>query len=130
MIRFLDIIFSLIGLIIFSPLFLILYLLIFLENGNPLFFQRRVGKNLKVFVLVKFRTMKIDTPSKGTHLIKKSSITFIGSILRTTKIDEFPQLWNILKGDLSLVGPRPCLENQKKLISERKKKKFSKFDQD
>ena len=122
MIRFFDIVFSFVGLIILSPVLVILLILGFLENKSPLFIQKRVGKNLKPFLLVKFRTMPINTRSAGTHLIKNVKLTFFGRFLRVTKFDEIPQLYNVFFGDMSLVGPRPCLLNQKKLISERKKR--------
>ena len=122
MIRFFDILFSLLGLIIFFP-FLLLFLLIgWFVSGSPLYIQKRVGLNLKTFKLVKFRTMKIGTSSKSTHLVNISSITSLGYFLRKFKIDEIPQLWNVLLGEMSMVGPRPCLINQKKLIYERKKR--------
>ena len=113
MIRIFDFFFSLIGLIFFIGLF---------ENGSPLFIQKRVGYNLKSFSLIKFRTMPIGVRSAGTHLIKDIKLTLFGKFLRGTKLDEIPQLLNVLFGDMSLVGPRPCLLNQKKLISERKKR--------
>ena len=122
MIRFFDFSFSFVGLIIFTPLFFLVYLLIWLDKGSPIFYQKRIGKNHKIFILVKFRTMKIGTLSVGTHLSKPSDITAIGKFLRITKIDELPQLFNVLKGEMSFVGPRPCLPNQKKLIAERKKR--------
>jgi lipopolysaccharide/colanic/teichoic acid biosynthesis glycosyltransferase len=100
---------------------LFLYLLIFLENKSPLFYQVRVGKNLKEFTLFKFRTMKIGTESCATHLVDTSKVTKIGGILRKTKLDEIPQLLNVLKGEMSFVGPRPCLPNQIDLIKTRKK---------
>ena len=122
MIRFFDIVFSFVGLIILSPVLVILWVVGFLENKSPLLIQKRVGKNLNPFLLVKFRTMPINTRSVGTHLIKNIKLTFFGRFLRATKFDEIPQLYNVFFGDMSLVGPRPCLLNQKKLISERKKR--------
>lgn len=122
MIRLFDIFFSLACLIFLMPIFFFILFIGFLDTGSPLFYQRRVGLNLKRFVLIKFRTMKLNTKSEGTHLVDKSVITSFGYILRITKLDELPQLWNVLKGDMSLVGPRPCLVNQKKLIIERQKR--------
>ena len=122
MIRLLDLIFSLIGLIILSPLLILLWILGMFENGSPLFIQQRVGYKQRLFLLIKFRTMRLDTKSAATHLIDNSMITPFGSFLRRSKLDEVPQLLNVLLGDMSLVGPRPCLSNQKKLISERKKR--------
>jgi lipopolysaccharide/colanic/teichoic acid biosynthesis glycosyltransferase len=84
--------------------------------------QKRVGRNIKSFILIKFRTMPIKTRSAGTHLIKNVKLTSFGNFLRKTKLDEIPQLFNVLLGDMSLVGPRPCLLNQRKLIKERKKR--------
>jgi lipopolysaccharide/colanic/teichoic acid biosynthesis glycosyltransferase len=120
MIRLFDIFLSLTGLILFLPLFLSLLIIGLLDTGSPIFLQKRVGLNLETFHLVKFRTMKLNTLSLGTHLVDKSNITFFGYYLRKFKLDEFPQLWNVLIGDMSLVGPRPCLLNQKRLIKERK----------
>lgn len=122
MIRFFDFLFSLLGLIILFPLLIIIFCIGLLENGSPLFVQKRVGQNFKSFLLIKFRTMPINTRSTGTHLIKNIKITFFGDFLRRTKLDEIPQLFNVLMGDMSLVGPRPCLFNQRKLIRERKKR--------
>jgi lipopolysaccharide/colanic/teichoic acid biosynthesis glycosyltransferase len=95
---------------------LIIYVLGKLDTGSPLFIQERVGKNKKPFKLVKFRTMSIDTASVASHLASASSITKLGGFLRKTKLDELPQLWNVLKGEMSLVGPRPNLFNQEELI--------------
>jgi lipopolysaccharide/colanic/teichoic acid biosynthesis glycosyltransferase len=122
MIRFFDLLFSSVGLIVLFPLLSLLWFIGFLDNGSPLFMQRRLGQNLKSFVLIKFRTMPISTKSVGTHLIKDIKLTPFGFFLRRTKLDEIPQLFNVLVGDMSLVGPRPCLLNQRKLINERKKR--------
>lgn len=119
MLRILDIIFALLGLIIGFPLLLIIYILGLFDSGSPLFLQERVGKNKKPFTLVKFRTMKIDTASVASHLASSTSITKMGKFLRKTKLDELPQLWNVLWGSMSLVGPRPNLYNQQDLINER-----------
>lgn len=122
MIRLFDLFFSFFGLIFFSPLLILLWILGYFINGSPLFIQKRVGTKQKIFYLIKFRTMKIGTRSLATHLIKNSAITPFGHFLRSSKLDEVPQLWNVIIGDMSLVGPRPCLINQKKLISERKRR--------
>ena len=122
MIRLFDFLISFLGLVILSPILILLFVLGFFENGSPLFFQKRIGLNKKIFTLIKFRTMQKDTESVATHLINNSMITPYGSFLRSTKLDETPQLLNVLFGDMSFVGPRPCLSNQKKLIRERKKR--------
>ena len=122
MIRFFDILFSLLGLVFLSPLLILLWFIGLLDNGSPLFVQKRVGRNLKYFLLIKFRTMPIKTRSAGTHLIKDIKLTSLGYFLRRTKLDEIPQLFNVLLGNMSLVGPRPCLLNQRKLISARKRR--------
>ena len=122
MIRLCDFLFSFLGLIIFFPLLILLWILGYLINGSPLFIQKRVGINQKIFYLIKFRTMKVGTRSVASHLVNNSVITPFGHFLRRTKIDEIPQLWNVLIGNMSLVGPRPCLINQKKLICERQKR--------
>ena len=122
MIRFFDFLFSLIGLIFLSPLLVLIFFIGLFENGSPLFIQKRVGYNLKSFSLIKFRTMSNGVRSAGTHLIKDIKLSSFGYFLRRTKLDEIPQLLNVLFGDMSLVGPRPCLFNQKKLINERKKR--------
>jgi len=122
MIRLLDLTVSFFGLLLLFPLFILIFFLGFLDTGCPLFIQKRVGLNLKNFTLIKFRTMKINTLSAGTHLIDSSNITRFGYFLRKFKLDELPQLLNVLMGHMSLVGPRPCLLNQKRLIFERKKR--------
>jgi O-antigen biosynthesis protein WbqP len=122
MIRIFDFLFSLIGLIFLSPLLILLWCIGLFDIGSPLFMQKRVGQNLKFFILIKFRTMPIKVRSTGTHLLKGIKLTSFGYFLRRTKLDEIPQLFNVLLGDMSLVGPRPCLFIQRKLISERKKR--------
>ena len=122
MIRIFDFLFSLIGLVFLSPLLILLFFIGLFDNGSPLFIQSRVGYNLKFFSLIKFRTMPVGVRSAGTHLIKNIKLSSFGYFLRTTKLDEIPQLLNVLLGDMSLVGPRPCLFNQRRLINERKKR--------
>lgn len=119
MIRTFDIVFSLVGLIILSPFILILLLIGKFDTGSPIFCQKRMGRYEKPFYLIKFRTMHINTESVATHLVSTSSITRWGSFLRKSKLDELPQLLNVLKGEMSFVGPRPNLFNQKDLIKER-----------
>lgn len=119
MTRLLDILFAAFGLIVGSPLLLILTLLGWLDTRSPLFRQTRVGCNQQPFTLVKFRTMRVGTASVATHLASSSAITPFGHFLRRSKLDELPQLWNVLKGEMSLVGPRPCLANQHELIAAR-----------
>ena len=122
MIRCFDFLFSFLGLIFLFPLLIFVFFIGLFNNGSPLFIQKRAGQNLKSFSLIKFRTMPKDVRSAGTHLIKNIKFSSFGYFLRRTKIDEIPQLLNVLFGDMSLVGPRPCLFNQRKLISERKKR--------
>lgn len=117
--RPLDIAFSAAGLVATSPLLIGTTIIGYFDTGSPLFIQERVGKDKKPFKLVKFRTMSLDTASVASHLADNSSITKLGRILRKTKLDELPQLINVLKGDMSLVGPRPNLFNQEDLIEAR-----------
>lgn len=119
MIRALDIVFAISGIIVTFPLILAILVAGFVANGSPLFFQQRVGKHQHLFTLVKFRSMARDTRDAGTHLVDSRSVTRFGRFLRKTKLDELPQLFNVLRGDMSLVGPRPCLPNQHELIEER-----------
>ncbi len=123
--RFYDIVLSFIGLIVLSPLFLILIILIKLDSKGPILFkQKRIGRNKKHFYILKFRTMRIDTPKDTpTHMLENPQqwITKIGKFLRKTSLDEIPQIINILKGDMSIIGPRPALWNQYDLIDERDK---------
>lgn len=122
MIRLLDILFSLFGLLLAFPFLLILFITGLFDTGSPIFTQERVGRNKKPFTLVKFRTMTVDTASVASHLASTASITPFGGFLRKTKLDELPQLWNVLKGEMSLVGPRPGLFNQTDLIKAREAK--------
>ncbi|PPK51354.1 sugar transferase [Marinobacter persicus] len=119
MIRLFDFFFALLGLVFGLPVLLVLVVIGLFDTGSPIFRQQRVGRNRKPFTLVKFRTMKKDTASVASHLASASAITPFGHFLRRTKLDELPQLWNVLKGEMSLVGPRPCLFNQEELINER-----------
>ncbi|CCV64698.1 Sugar transferase [Alteracholeplasma palmae J233] len=120
-----DFILSLLAIIIFSPLLLIVALLVKLTSKGPILFkQKRVGKNKKLFNIYKFRTMRIDTPKDApTHTLENPDkyITKVGKFLRKTSLDELPQLFNILFGKMSIVGPRPALWNQDDLIAERDK---------
>lgn len=123
--RLIDIILSLIGIIILAPLFIILILAIKLDSKGPvLFLQKRVGIYKRHFNIWKFRTMRIDTPKETpTHLLENPEqwITKVGRFLRKTSLDELPQIFNILKGEMSIIGPRPALWNQYDLIEERDK---------
>ena len=123
--RLIDFLLSLVGTIILSPILLILILLIKITSPGPVFFkQKRVGIHKTYFNIYKFRTMRIDTPKDTpTHLLENPDqyITIIGKFLRKTSLDELPQLFNILKGDMAIVGPRPALWNQYDLIEERDK---------
>ena len=120
MIRTLDFLLASLAFLIFSPILVLIFLIIYFENKSPLFFQKRVGKNMNQFTLIKFRTMSKGTKSCATHLVDNSKITKLGKLLRKTKLDELPQLLNVIKGDMSLVGPRPCLPSQFELIDIRK----------
>lgn len=117
--RVFDLLFSILGLLFGFPILIIIFLIGFFDTGSPLFIQERVGRGKKPFKLVKFRTMSKDTASVASHLASSLSITRLGNFLRRTKLDELPQFWNVLLGDMSLVGPRPNLFNQEELIRER-----------
>jgi O-antigen biosynthesis protein WbqP len=119
MLRLLDLVFSITGLLLGAPVLITIYVVGLFDTGSPLFRQERVGRDQRPFTLVKFRTMRPDTASVASHLADASAITRLGAFLRRTKLDELPQLWNVLKGEMSLVGPRPCLFNQTELIAER-----------
>ena len=122
MTRIFDILFSFFGLLVLSPVLLLLLIFGLIDTGSPLFRQQRVGVNQKPFQLLKFRSMHINAPSVATHLANATAITPFGRFLRKSKLDELPQLWNVLIGNMSLVGPRPNLFNQNELIEEREKR--------
>ena len=122
MIRIFDFIFSLLGILFLFPIFIVLIIVGFFDTGSPIFAQERVGKHKKPFKLYKFRSMHVNTKSVATHLANSSSVTKYGTFLRKSKLDELPQLFNVLLGDMSLVGPRPNLFNQEELILEREKR--------
>lgn len=117
--RVFDVLFALLGLSVGLPLLMLLLVLGYFDTGSPLFRQQRVGRNKQPFTLVKFRTMKVGTASVASHLADNAAITPLGNFMRKTKLDELPQLWNVLKGEMSLVGPRPGLFNQEELTRAR-----------
>lgn len=123
--RIVDFILALLGIIILSPVLLILCIAIKVDSKGPIIFkQKRVGINKTHFNILKFRTMKVDTPKEmPTHMLENPDffITKVGKFLRKTSLDELPQLFNILKGDMAVIGPRPALWNQYDLIEERDK---------
>lgn len=119
MTRLFDVILSLTGLIVGAPVIALLLVLGWLDTKSPLFRQERVGRYQKPFILVKLRSMRLETESVATHLTNPAAVTRLGAFLRRTKFDELPQLWNVLKGEMSFVGPRPCLYSQGELIAER-----------
>ena len=123
MIRTLDFLAAFFGLIILSPFIVIIAVILFFEHQKPFFVQKRVGRNKKQFTLIKFRSMSPKAANLPTHEISADLITKTGKFIRATKLDELPQLWNVLKGEMSLVGPRPCLPNQEELINERDARK-------
>jgi lipopolysaccharide/colanic/teichoic acid biosynthesis glycosyltransferase len=117
MLRALDIIFAILGLVVLTPIILTIFFAGWFDTGSPVFRQVRVGRDKKPFTLIKFRTMTTSAPSVATHLADVNAVTAFGKFLRKTKLDELPQLWNVLKGEMSFVGPRPNLFNQKELIA-------------
>ncbi|OWP85203.1 lipid carrier--UDP-N-acetylgalactosaminyltransferase [Flavobacterium davisii] len=121
MTRFFDFSFSFLGILFLWPIGIILYIIGLFDTGKPVFIQKRVGKNKKPFKLLKFRTMNVDAKSVASHLANQNDVTKFGAFLRRSKLDELPQLINVLLGNMSLVGPRPNLFNQIELIDEREK---------
>ena len=122
MLRLFDFLLAACGLLVGLPILLLIGLLGLLDTGSPLFFQMRVGRHQQAFRLIKFRTMRLNTASVATHLADPKAVTALGHFLRRSKLDELPQLWNVLLGHMSLVGPRPCLFNQTELIEERQRR--------
>lgn len=121
--RLFDLALALAGLIAAAPLIAVLMLGIrWGSAGSPLFLQKRVGRDGRIFTCCKLRTMAKDSVDMPTHLANAASITPIGAILRRTKLDELPQLWNIVRGEMSFVGPRPCLPSQNALVEERRRR--------
>lgn len=118
-IRLLDCLAALALLVITFPIMVLIFVVGVLDTGSPIFIQQRVGRQQKPFKLIKFRTMALGTQSVATHLAAESSITRFGAFLRKTKLDELPQVINVLKGEMSFVGPRPGLFNQEELLHER-----------
>ncbi|MFM2621536.1 sugar transferase [Vibrio owensii] len=119
MIRLIDFLAAFFGLLFLWPILLVVIIIGLFDTGSPIFVQERVGRNKRPFKLIKFRTMSVETKSVASHLANTASITKLGAFLRKTKIDELPQLINVLRGQMSLVGPRPNLFNQEELIAER-----------
>lgn len=122
--RFIDIFLSFIGMIILIPVFVIVGIMIYVDDPGPIFFkQKRVGKDKSTFWLHKFRSMKVKTPDIPTHLLDNPEqyITRVGKIIRKLSIDELPQVFDILIGEMAIIGPRPALWNQEDLICERDK---------
>lgn len=121
--RLLDIAIALPLLLVASPVLAVLVLAIRLDSTGPgLFRQMRVGRGERAFTCLKLRTMRADTGDRATHLTSADQVTRMGGFLRRTKLDELPQLWNVLKGEMSLVGPRPCLLSQDELIVARRRR--------
>jgi O-antigen biosynthesis protein WbqP len=120
LLRIFDLVSSIFGLVVAAPVMLIAAVAVRIDSpGSAIFAQARVGRHRRVFICYKLRTMSSDTPQGGSHEIGCARITRAGRLLRRTKIDELPQLWNVLRGEMSLVGPRPCLPGMGELIAER-----------
>lgn len=122
MIRFFDFVLSFIGILVIWPIWVIIFIIGLFDTGRPILIQERMGKNMVPFKLYKFRTMHLDTRHVPSHHACETSITRFGRFLRKTKLDEFPQLINVLKGDMSLVGPRPVILSQTEVIEARQMK--------
>ena len=121
---FFDFVFALIGLVFFSPVFVIVILLLFISNrGQPFFFQFRPGKNQKIFKIFKFKTMNDKQDAFGNLLSDAERLTKIGAFVRKTSLDEIPQLWNVVKGEMSFIGPRPLLADYLPLYAKEQNKR-------
>lgn len=120
--RILDILLTLLAMTVLSPLLILTYLMVKLSSSGPaLYWSQRVGQHNALFSMPKFRSMRVGTPQIATHLMNQQTnpgafLTPVGSFIRKTSLDELPQLWSVLKGDMSIVGPRPALFNQEDLI--------------
>lgn len=124
--RFLDLIVAIMAFILLSPLFFIVLILLFIANkGSPFFFQQRPGKNEKIFNIIKFKTMNDAKDDQGNLLPDAQRLTRIGGFVRKTSLDEMPQLLNVIKGDMSLIGPRPLLVSYLDLYDEDEKKRHN-----
>ena len=122
--RFLDLLIGLLGLIIFSPFFIVVFIALILNNlGSPFFFQERPGKNGKLFKVIKFKTMNDKKDANGLLLPDSQRLSKIGKFIRKTSLDELPQIINVLKGDMAIIGPRPLLKDYLSLYNERQKKR-------
>ena len=120
--RSIDVIIALLYIVIFSPLYIILFLLIFLGDfSSPIFKQKRIGRHKKIFILYKFRSMPINTGDVASSETSKIKITKVGKLIRRTNLDEIPQVFNVLIGDMSFIGPRPSIVTQTDLIALREK---------
>jgi lipopolysaccharide/colanic/teichoic acid biosynthesis glycosyltransferase len=116
-----DITIAVLVLFFLSWLLILVWVAVKLQSPGPGFFaQRRVGRHERVFTCYKFRTMSIGTPELGTHQVSDAAITTVGAFLRRTKLDELPQVWNVLCNEMSLVGPRPCLPSQNEVLAHRR----------
>lgn len=120
MIRLFEIIIATVGAIVSLPIALLILIFCLFDTGKPLFFQQRMGLREEPFVLIKFRTMRLGTKSMGSHEVSSSAITPLGIFLRRTKLDELPQLINVINGSMSFVGPRPNLYSQDEVVRERR----------
>jgi O-antigen biosynthesis protein WbqP len=119
--RAFDLVVSALGLAVAAPVILLCMAAIRVDSpGSPIFRQSRVGRGERVFTCFKLRTMRVDTEDRPSHEVSRDAVTTVGAFMRRTKLDELPQLWNVLRGDMSFVGPRPCLPSQHELIEARR----------